>query len=67
MENSRPKKRQERNSEDYIVSTSKKVLDTNYEKRKIELLTSFEGVAIPTASALLTLIDPNNYVFGLHI
>ncbi len=34
---------------------------TKFEKRKIDLLIKLKGVQIPTASAILTLIDPNNY------
>lgn len=57
----RPKNRYLSNSEEKIISISKKVLTTKFEKRKIELLTSLKGVSIPTASAILTLIDPENY------
>lgn len=57
----RPKKHYLANSEEEIISISKKVLSTDFEKRKIELLDSLKGVRIPTASAVLTLIDPKNY------
>lgn len=57
----RPKQRYLGNSEEKIISISKKVLATKFEKRKIELLTSLDGVSIPTASAILTLVDPQNY------
>jgi len=57
----RPKQRYLKNSEEDIISISKKVLATKSEKRRIELLTSLHGVSIPTASAILTLIDPENY------
>lgn len=57
----RPKQRYLKNSEDDIISISKKILATKFEKRKIKLLTSLDGVSIPTASAILTLIDPLNY------
>ena len=57
----RPKKHYLKNSEREIISISKKVLSTKFEKRRIELLTNIAGVNIPTASAILTLIDPQNY------
>ncbi|MCG2796428.1 MAG: hypothetical protein L6427_11315 [Actinomycetia bacterium] len=49
------------NEEVDIVEISKKVFDTEYEKRRIELLTRLKGVAIPTASAILMLTDPEKY------
>lgn len=58
---SRPKQQYFKNSEEEIISNSKKVLATKFEKRRIELLTTLKGVSIPTASAILTLIDPRNY------
>jgi thermostable 8-oxoguanine DNA glycosylase len=57
----RPKQLYLQNSEEEIISISKKVLATKFEKRRIELLTSFKGVSIPAASAFLTMIDPQNY------
>ena len=57
----RPKQKYLKNSEEKIISISKKVLATKFEKRRIKLLTSLKGVSIPTASAILTLIDPQNY------
>ncbi len=57
----RPKQRYLKNSEEEIISISEKVLATKFEKRRIELITSLSGVSIPTASAILTLIDPENY------
>ena len=57
----RPKQKYLKNSEAEIKSTSRKVLDTKFEKRRIVLLTKLHGVLIPTASAILTLIDPQNY------
>lgn len=57
----RQKQRYLQNSEKDIVSISKKVFATKFEKRRIELLTKLKGVLIPTASAILTLIDPQNY------
>ena len=57
----RPKKWYLSNSEEEIIETSKKVFSTNYEKRRIELLTQLNGVSIPVASAILMLTDPQNY------
>jgi len=58
----RPKQQYLKNSEESIVETSKEVLSTDFEKRKIDLLTRrLRGVSIPVASAILTLIDPQNY------
>lgn len=57
----RPRQQYLKNSEEEIISISKKVFSTKFEKRRIELLTSLRGVSIPTASAILTLIDPQNY------
>ena len=50
-----------KNFEEKIIKISKQALGTKYEKRKIELLTSLNGVSIPVASAILTLVDPKNY------
>lgn len=50
-----------KNSEDKIIEISKKVFSTNYEKRRIELLTQLKGISIPVASAILMLTDPKNY------
>ena len=57
----RPKNQYLRNSEKEVISISKKVFSTKFEKRRIELLTSLKGISIPTASAILTLTDPKNY------
>ncbi len=57
----RPKQLYLKNSEEEIISTSKEVLSTDYEKRKLELLDKLKGVSILTASAILTLTDPKNY------
>ena len=57
----RPKKSYLNNLEKEIILISKKILSTKLEKRKIELLISLKGVSIPTASAILTIIDPKNY------
>jgi hypothetical protein len=50
-----------RNSAAAIRRTSHEVLRTRDERRRLELLTSLKGVSIPTASAILTLIDPERY------
>jgi hypothetical protein len=57
----RPKNRYLQNTEKQIINISKEVLHTNFEKRKIELLTSLKGISIPVASSILTLIDNKNY------
>lgn len=57
----RPKNQYIKNSEEDIISTSKKVFSTKYEKRRIELLTGLKGIKIPVASAILMLTDPENY------
>jgi len=57
----RPLRLYRSNSEDRIRLVSKKVFATQFEKRRVELLTSFNGVSIPAASAILMLTDPKNY------
>ncbi len=57
----RPKKHYLKNSDEKVISISRKVFSTKFEKRRIELLTSLNGVSIPAASAILTLTDPENY------
>jgi len=57
----RPKNWYLANSEDRIIEISQRVFATHFEKRRIELLTQLEGVAIPVSSAILTLTDPKNY------
>jgi hypothetical protein len=57
----RPKNWYKKNQEEEIREISKKVFSTNYEKRRIELLTQLCGVQIPTASAILMLTDPKHY------
>lgn len=54
-------RRCEQNSATKIEQTTRKVFATRNEKEKIDLLTSLEGVSIPTASAILTLTDPLSY------
>ncbi len=50
-----------RNTSAAVRRTSREVLDTRNERRRLELLTRLRGVSIPTASAILTLIDPERY------
>ena len=57
----RPKRYYGSNPPELIKDISSKILATKYEKRKIDLLTKLKGVSIPTASAILTLLDPQNY------
>jgi hypothetical protein len=54
-------RRCEKNSATKVEQTTQRVFATRSEEQKIELLTSLEGVSIPTASAILTLTDPANY------
>ncbi len=56
----RPKKNYLRNPEQTIIEISKSALVSD-EKTKIKLLTELKGVSIAVASALLTIIDPENY------
>jgi hypothetical protein len=50
-----------RNTPVAVRRTSREVLRTRSERQRLELLTSLKGVSIPTASAILTLIDPERY------
>ncbi len=50
-----------RNSAALIRRISRGVLASRDEGHRIRLLTSFHGVSIPVASAILTLIDPGRY------
>jgi hypothetical protein len=57
----RPKHWYLSNSDETIAETTKKVFATDYEKRRIQLLTELVGVRIPTASAILMLTNPKEY------
>lgn len=57
----RPKNWYLQNSDESIVETTKKVFATQYEKRRMQLLTELIGVRIPTASAILMLTNPQEY------
>ena len=58
---SRPRRHFIVNSEAEIRMVSREVFAIEYEKRRIELLTSLKGVRIPTASAILMLTNPKSY------
>ena len=51
----------ESNSSARIRATSRQVLATRSERRRMELLTGLRGVGVPMASAILTLLDPRRY------
>jgi len=57
----RPRRLYESNSAAEIRRVSVKVFASEDEREKMELLTSLKGVAVPTASAILTLTNPNDY------
>ncbi|HVF92376.1 MAG TPA: hypothetical protein VNH22_20085 [Blastocatellia bacterium] len=57
----RPRRLYESNSPAEIRRASIDVFASDCEKGKAELLTSLRGVGLPTASAILTLTDPQNY------
>jgi hypothetical protein len=57
----RPRRLYESNSDAEIRSASVRVFAAKCEREKVELLTSLRGVGIPTASAILTLTDPDDY------
>jgi hypothetical protein len=44
-----------------VRRVSRAVLAARSERRRLELLTRLRGVSVPTASAILTLIDPRRY------
>lgn len=51
----------ERNTTAAIRRASREALRTPSERRRLEVLTGLAGVSVPTASAILTLIDPRRY------
>ena len=57
----RPRHLYQSNSSARIRSVSTKVFAAESERERIELLTSLKGVGVPTASAILTLTDPQAY------
>ena len=50
-----------RNTPDAVRRTSRALLRTRSERQRLDLLTRLKGVSVPTASAILTLIDPRRY------
>lgn len=56
----RPKKRYISNKEQ-IKETSRRALSEKDESKKIKILCELNGVSIPTASAILTIIYPEKY------
>lgn len=57
----RPRRLYESNSSAEVRRVSVKVFAAEEEGEKMELLISLKGVGIPTASAILTLTNPNDY------
>jgi thermostable 8-oxoguanine DNA glycosylase len=57
----RPRHLYQSNSSADIRRVSIKLFAAECEKQKVELLTSLKGVGVPTASAILTLTDPQDY------
>ena len=51
----------ERNSAKQVETITLKVFATKSERTRLELLTSLQGVSIPTASAILALTNPKRY------
>ncbi len=51
----------ERNSAATVRRVSRAVLATRSERRRMELLLGLRGVSVPTASAVLTLLEPRRY------
>jgi hypothetical protein len=51
----------ERNTAAAVRRASREALRTRSERRRLEVLTGLAGVSVPTASAILTLIDPRRY------
>lgn len=50
-----------RHSADTVRRVARAVLSTRSERRRLALLTALRGVSVPTASAILTLIEPRRY------
>lgn len=57
----RPKKLYNLNSESKIKSLTKSAFKENDELKKIRKLTELKGVRIPTASAILSVLNPKEY------
>ena len=58
---SRPKKRYLENKELQIIKITTSAFSENNEESKIKKLCELRGVAIPVASAILTVVDPKVY------
>jgi hypothetical protein len=54
-------RRCESNSHHRVRDVSRRVFIAKVEAERLDLLTSLDGVGIPTASAILTLTDPRRY------
>jgi len=57
----RTKKQCARNTSKKVIRVSKEVFAAKDEAVKLEALTKLHGVAVPTASAILMLLDPKRY------
>jgi thermostable 8-oxoguanine DNA glycosylase len=57
----RPRRLYDSNTNAEIRKVSIKVFAAQCEEEKVELLTNLKGVGVPTASAILTLINPQDY------
>ncbi len=57
----RPKRHYEKNSSEEIKEITSKAFKAISESQKIKILTKLHGVAIPTASAILAIIQPEKY------
>jgi hypothetical protein len=57
----RPKSRYKRNSEEQVIKATQKSFQERDERQKIKSLTKLKGVDIPTASAILSIVEPNRY------
>ncbi|HJQ71324.1 MAG TPA: hypothetical protein VKA70_20265 [Blastocatellia bacterium] len=57
----RPRRLYESNSGAQIRRASIELFAAKCEKQRVELLTKLKGVGVPTASAILTLTDPQDY------
>jgi len=57
----RPKRHYLKNTESQVKRITKAALSCKDEKEKIKILIQLKGVAIPTATALLSVADPTRY------
>jgi thermostable 8-oxoguanine DNA glycosylase len=57
----RPKRLYDLNSDKEIISKTKLSFDEKDELKKIKILTELKGVQIPTASAILSVVNPEIY------